>query len=91
MSLKRIAVAFALATAALCRMSAVIVTAIEAAAAAVESFVALGFALLSRRSPVLAGNGGFTGLLVRDDYDAPPQHALRHEAGTSRRSAARNI
>lgn len=61
--------------------------------AAIERFVDIAFAVLARPEPALAGNGGFTGLLVghRREYDAPPLHSLRHEAGTSRRAADRHI
>jgi hypothetical protein len=55
--------------------------------------VAFAFDVLARPEPMLAGNGGFTGLLVghRRTYDVPPIHSLRHEAGTPRRAADRHI
>lgn len=58
----------------------------------IERGVAFAFDVLSRQPSFDFGVGRLaTAAGVPLGYDAPPVHAMRHEAGTSRRSAARNI
>ena len=63
----------------------------SAAVAAVGEFALLAVRLVAEpaaflwRTPALAVDG------PAPSYDAPPAHFLRHEAGTSRRAAARHI
>ena len=93
MSRHRMLIAFA-AISASCASAA---RALERASDAISEFIIVAarciLSLVARPEPMLAGNGGFTGLLVGHGrgYDAPPIHSLRHEAGTVQRAAPRNI
>jgi hypothetical protein len=79
---------FAAISAALCVAS----SAIAAACHAVERFVGAMFDVLARpgfdRSLGFNQLGAFDGPALA--YDGPPVHGLRHEAGVSRRAAARH-
>jgi len=60
-------------------------------ALAVERFVGAAFEFLAVAGPTVGGTQPKALLAAAGDYMAPPAHSLRHEAGVSRRSAARNV
>lgn len=57
----------------------------------VERAVAFAFDVLARPVNFIPGFGRLAFDGPAPAYDAPPIHALRHEAGTPRRAADRNI
>lgn len=60
--------------------------------AAIERGVSILFDILARPEPVaFAGIDQAAFASPALAYDAPPAHSLRHEAGMSRRAAARGI
>jgi hypothetical protein len=73
--------------AALCLVAA---SAYSTVAAAVLRFADLLFETIAEPFRFPPGFGRVATAGPALDYDAPPAHGLRHEAGVSRRSAARN-